>query len=38
VAPRVKESLTMQRGYRIYREIYPALQPVFSRELLREAP
>jgi xylulokinase len=38
VSPRVKESLTMQRGYSTYREIYPALQPVFSRELVREAP
>jgi len=38
VPPNEQGSSTMQHGYRIYREIYPALQPVFSRESVREAP
>lgn len=38
VTPTVQGTNTMQSGYRIYREIYPALHQVFSRKLPRVAP
>ena len=37
VTSTVQGTNTMQSGYRIYREIYPALHQVFSGELPREA-
>jgi xylulokinase len=37
VTPTLQGANTMQSGYRIYREIYPALHRVFSGELPREA-
>jgi xylulokinase len=30
-APRTAESMTYARGYQIYRALYPALQPIYSR-------